>query len=62
VSCADRERVHQLRDSGGAHHSVGAFRSIEIERELGDSGTWVILTIARSIFLESFKEFGGHLH
>jgi hypothetical protein len=28
----------------------GKFRSTEIERELGDSGTWVILTIARSIF------------
>jgi hypothetical protein len=24
----------------------GKFRSTEIERELGDSGTWVILTIA----------------
>jgi hypothetical protein len=40
----------------------GKFRSTEIERELGDSGTWVILTIARSIFLESFRAFGGHLH
>jgi hypothetical protein len=38
------------------------FRSTEIEREIGDSGTWVILTIARSIFLESFRAFGGHLH
>jgi hypothetical protein len=40
----------------------GKFRSTEIERELGDSGTWVILIIARSIFLESFRAFGGHLH
>jgi hypothetical protein len=28
----------------------GKFRSTEIERDLGDSGTWVVLTIARSIF------------
>jgi hypothetical protein len=27
----------------------GKFRSTEIERDLGDSGTWVILTITRSI-------------
>jgi hypothetical protein len=27
----------------------GKFRSMEIERDLGDSGTWVILTIPRSI-------------
>jgi hypothetical protein len=40
----------------------GKFRSTEIERELGDSGTWVILIIARSILLESFRAFGGHLH
>jgi hypothetical protein len=37
-------------------------RSTEIEREIGDSGTWVILIIARSIFLESFRVFGGLLH
>jgi hypothetical protein len=37
-------------------------RSTEIERELGDSGTWVILTITRSIFLESFRSFGDLLH
>jgi hypothetical protein len=36
--------------------------SMEIEREIGDSGTWVILIIARSIFLESFRVFGGLLH
>jgi hypothetical protein len=40
----------------------GKFRSTEIERDLGDSGTWVILTIARSIFWESFRAFGGLLH
>jgi hypothetical protein len=38
-----------LQSSSGAHHSVGDFRSIEIERDLGDSGTWVVLTITQSI-------------
>jgi hypothetical protein len=33
---------------GGTPFS-GKFRSTEIERDLGDSGTWVILTITRSI-------------
>jgi hypothetical protein len=28
---------------------VGDFRSTEIERDLGDSVTWVVLTITRSI-------------
>jgi hypothetical protein len=40
----------------------GKFISTEIERDLGDLGTWVILTITQSIFLESFRAFGGHLH
>jgi hypothetical protein len=40
----------------------GDFRSTEIERDLGDSGTWVVLTITRSIFLEIFRSFGGLLH
>ena len=44
------------------HPFSGKFRSTEIERELGDLGTWVILIIARSIFLESFRSFGGLLH
>ena len=51
-----------LQSSSGVHHSVGDFRSTEIERDLGDSGTWVVLTIARSIFLESFRSFGDLLH
>jgi hypothetical protein len=38
-----------LQSSSGAHHSVGDFRSIEIERDLGDSSTWVVLTITRAI-------------
>ena len=37
-----------FQSSSGAHHSVGDFRSTEIERDLGDSGTWVVLTITRS--------------
>jgi hypothetical protein len=35
--------------SSGAHHSVVEFRSIGFERDLGDSGTWVVLTITRSV-------------
>jgi hypothetical protein len=38
-----------FQSSSGAHHSVGDFRSTEIERDLGDSVTWVVLTITRSI-------------
>jgi len=38
-----------FQSSSGVHHSVGDFRSIEIERDLGDSVTWVVLTITRSI-------------
>jgi hypothetical protein len=37
-----------LQSSSGAHHSVEEFRSTEIERDLGDSGTWVVLTITQS--------------
>ena len=37
------------QSSSGVHHSVGDFRSTEIERDLGDSVTWVVLTITRSI-------------
>jgi hypothetical protein len=37
-----------LRSSSGAHHSVEEFKSTEVERDLGDSGTWVVLTITRS--------------
>jgi hypothetical protein len=38
-----------FHSSSGGHHSVGNFRSTEIERDLGDSVTWVVLTITRSI-------------
>ena len=38
-----------FQSSSGVHHSVGDFRSTEIERDLGDSVTWVVLTITRSI-------------
>jgi hypothetical protein len=38
-----------FQSPSGAHHSVGDFRSTEIERDLGDSFTWVVLTITRSI-------------
>jgi hypothetical protein len=38
-----------LQSSSGAYHSMGDFRSTEIERDIGDSGTWVVLTITRSI-------------
>ena len=34
--------------SSGVHHSVEEFISTEIERDLGDSGTWVVLTITWS--------------
>jgi hypothetical protein len=37
-----------LQSSSGAYHLVGDLRSIEIERDLGDSGTWVVLTITQS--------------
>jgi hypothetical protein len=37
-----------LQPSSGAYHLVGDFRSTTIERDLGDSGTWVVLTITRS--------------
>jgi hypothetical protein len=40
----------------------GDFISTTIERDLGDSGIWVVLTITRSIFLESFRSFGDLLH
>jgi hypothetical protein len=35
--------------SRGAHHSVEEFRSTGFERDFGDLGTWVVLTVARSI-------------
>jgi hypothetical protein len=38
-----------FQSSSGVHHSVGDLRSTEIERDLGDSVTWVVLTITRSI-------------
>jgi hypothetical protein len=41
--------IERDQSSSGAHHSVGDFRSTEIERDLGDSVTWVVLTITRSI-------------
>ena len=37
-----------LQLSSGAYHLVGDFRSTKIERDLGDSGTWVVLAITRS--------------
>jgi hypothetical protein len=37
-----------LKSSSGAYHLVRDFRSIEIERDLADSGTWVVLTITPS--------------
>jgi hypothetical protein len=40
----------------------GDFRSTTIGRDLGDSDIWVVLTITRSIFLESFRSFGDILH
>jgi hypothetical protein len=40
--------VSGFQSSSGAHHSVEEFRSTEVERDLGDSGTWVVLTITRS--------------
>jgi hypothetical protein len=38
-----------FQSSSGVHHSVEEFRSTEVERDLGDLGTWVVLTITRSI-------------
>jgi hypothetical protein len=38
-----------LQSSSGAHHSVEEFRSTEVERDFGDLGTWVVLTITQSI-------------
>jgi hypothetical protein len=37
-----------FQSSSGAHHSVEEFRSTGFERDLGDSGTWVVLAITRS--------------
>jgi hypothetical protein len=38
-----------FQSSSGERHSVGDFKSTEIEGDLGDSVTWVVLTITRSI-------------
>jgi hypothetical protein len=35
--------------SRGVHHLVEGFRSTGCERDLGNSKTWVVLTITRSI-------------
>jgi hypothetical protein len=37
-----------LQPSSGAHHSMEEFRSTKVERDLADSGTWVVLAIAQS--------------
>ena len=53
-------RAELLRSSSGAYHLVGDFISTEIERDLGDSGTWVVLTITRlsiGIFLRVIGHF-----
>jgi hypothetical protein len=33
----------------GAHHSVEEFKSTGFKSDFGDLGTWVVLTVARSI-------------
>jgi hypothetical protein len=39
-----RAELSRVSGIGGVHHSVEEFISIEIERDLGDLGTWVVLT------------------
>jgi hypothetical protein len=38
-----------FQSSRGAYHSVEEFKSTGFESDFGDSGTWVVLTVARSI-------------
>jgi hypothetical protein len=45
-----RAELSRVQSSSGVHHLVEDFRSTGFESGFGDSGTWVVLTITRSIF------------